>query len=354
MAAAPAAPVFRPAPAAPATTAYMAPIATPGSGMNALNSGAAAPASKPFNQAQHQNDYENWRMAYLHAKAEQSEALSNSPLWNAWNMVNPDENSPLNQATKDKMFDNFSMQTWQKKMEAANYAVSVSAARGASDDVLDDLKKEYEFARLNAVNQQLNNPMIQYQIARQWHQWDAGFAEYVAAIAETPDEKRDAQLVMQMANMDFLDSVSPLLGDVGSMSVGANMNSIVRIGGRSAILRGIQRQFNEQKAAYQANPTAEEFYKLQVAELQLEKHESKYMRELSAFVKPLENLMGGNYFQSLRFKEESIDAKIADLAEKLAREQYKINQDREPYGSTNNEPTMEKQQRMFYNMGMGR
>lgn len=308
----------------------------------------AAP-KKPFDQASHQNDYENWRMAYLHSKAEQSDALANSPLWNMWNMVDS-ANSPLGQETKDKLLNNFQMQTLTQKMEAASYAISVSAARGASDAVLDDLKKEYEFERLKAMNLQLNNPMIEYQINRYHYGWDAGYAEYVASLATTPAEKRDAKLVMQMAQMDFLDSFNNALPG-GGMAFGANLNNIVRVQARAAILRGVQRQFDEQKAAYKADPSAENFYKLQMDELQLEKHETKYMRHLSTLVKPLENLMDGNYFQSLRFREEQIEAKVADLAEKLAREQYKINQDREPYGATDNTPSIEKQQRMFYNLG---
>lgn len=308
----------------------------------------AAP-TKPFNQASHQNDYENWRMAYLHSKAEQSDALSQSPLWNMWNLVDGD-NDPLTQGTKDKLLSNFQMQTLTQKMEAASYAISVSAARGASDAVLDDLKKEYEYERLKAMNLQINNPMIQYQIARYDYGWDAGFAEYIDSIATTPAEKRDAKLVKQMADMDFLDSVDGALPG-GGMGYGGNLNNIVRVQARAGILRGVQRQFNEQKAAYKADPSAENFYKLQMNELELEKHEAKYMRHLSALVTPLENFMDGNYFQALRFREEQIEAKVADLAEKLAREQYKINQDREPYGSTNNLPSIEKQQRMFYNLG---
>jgi hypothetical protein len=267
-----------------------------------------------------------------------------------WNMANP-ANSPLTQDVKDKMLNNFQMQALTQKMEAASYALSVSAARGASDEVLDDLRKEYEFERLKAMNLQIQNPMLQYQIARYDYGWDAGYAEYIASIAQTPAEKRDAKLVMQMAQMDFLDSMS---GVMPGVEYGANLNNLVRVQARAAILRGVQRQFNEQKAAYQADPTAENFYKLQLNELELEKHETKYMRHMAALVQPLANLMDGNYFQALRFREEQIEAKVADLAEKLAREQYKINQDREPYGSTNNTPSIEKQQRMFYNMGMGR
>jgi len=308
----------------------------------------AAP-KKPFDQASHQNDYENWRMAYLHSKAENSDALSQSPLWNMWNLVDGD-NDPLGQDTKDKLLNNFQMQTLTQKMEAASYAISVSAARGASDAVLDDLKKEYEYERLKAMNLQLNNPMLTYQVARYDYGWDAGFAEYIDSIATTPAEKRDAKLVMQMANMDFLDALDTALPG-GGMGYSGNLNNIVRVQARAGILRGVQRQFNEQKAAYKADPSAENFYKLQMNELELEKHEAKYMRHLAALVKPLENFMDGNYFQALRFREEQIEAKVADLAEKLAREQYKINQDREPYGSTNNMPTIEKQQRMFYNLG---
>jgi hypothetical protein len=334
--------------AEPAEPVTPAPPMGAGMGGWPLNLGSS-PADKPFNPVSHQNDYENWRMAYLTSRAEASEALSHSPLFNMWNFVN-DDNDPLAADTKNKLLNNFQLQSRRQKMEAASYAISVSAARGADDATLDALKQEYEYERLQSLNLQLNNPMITYQIARMDYGWDAGFAEYVMEQARTPEEKREAKLVMQMAEMDFLDALDGVLPG-GGMGLGSNLRNVVRLQARSAILRGVQRQFNEQKVAYQANPTAENFYKLQMDELQLEKHEAKYMRHLSGLVSPLRELMDGNYFQSLRFKEEQVEAKIADLAEKLAREQYKINQGKEPYGSTNNMPSIDKQQRMFYTLG---
>jgi hypothetical protein len=119
---------------------------------------------------------------------------------------------------------------------------------------------------------------------------------------------------------------------------------------QSISTKGSQESFDSAAATYKASPTATNMFAMQISELKLEKAEAAYMGNIASFISPLAALLNGNYNKALGYKQKQIDAKIADLNEKLAAEQYKLSQQKEPFGRTGNLASEQKTQRAFYNL----
>jgi hypothetical protein len=326
----------RAAPIAYQQPAYQAPV-------------AAAPVAAAAPVYDHEEDYENWRVAYITAKAENADSISHSPMLSDSWKLNDRDNAFINPEMATTLRLNFELEGQKGKMQAAEYALNVAAERDAPSEDLTELKKVYEYERLSTMNLMLNNdPVISYQVARQDYEWDAKTASEKLKNAKTATEKREAQLLAQEAQLDLLDAVNPLLG--GGLNYGSKMGTMVRYMVDSGKAKNAQQSFDEATRAYQGNPSAVNFYELQIAELKLEKREADYMRTLTGLVSPLAALLNGNYGASLKYKKELTEAKIADLEEKLAAELYKQRHGKEPFGRTDNTPSNAKTQRAFYNL----
>lgn len=306
----------------------------------------AAPA--PVQDFDHSTDYANWRLAYLTSKAEEADALSFSP------MLSPNWNhrggAPFDQGQAGILYDQYKLEAAKGKMFAAEYALNQAAELGAPVSELQELKKLYDYEKLNQMNLLLSvtNPVITYQLARQDYEWDATAAEQALRDATTPQEKRKAQLDMQEAQIDLMDAMSPVVG--GGLSYPGKLSTMVRFMGDSESAKGRQMSFDEAAAEYERSPTPVNMYELQIAELKLEKAEASYMNSLAGFVSPLAALLNGNYQSSLKYKKEQVEAKIAGLEEKLAAATYTARHGRAPFGRTSNKASSMKTQRAFFNL----
>lgn len=294
----------------------------------------------------HTKDWIAWRKTLLKSRIEQSEALGASPLFK--DAFNKDlDGSKKTQA--DKLSKAFGQLAQQQKLQAAEYSLNVAAERG--EDIT-DLKAAYDYSRLELISASDNiNPeskkLIDYQIARQDYAADGADAAEAIAAAKTPQELADAKLDQLEVTSDFFDA----LNNVGSthFAFGDKFTTYIGFKQSSKGLKTRQKSFDEKAAKFQAEQTPANYYALQIAELKLEKAEADYMSKVSGFVNPLASLLGGNYAAALTYKKKQIDAKIADLAEKLAAETYKKKHGKEPVGRVVNQPSMQKSQQVFYN-----
>jgi hypothetical protein len=348
----------RGAPMARAPMAQMSPYA-----MRAPIPMAAPPAPVPapvvvpttadgvINVSSHVDDYTNWRLAYLNAQARKSEAFFRSPLLQeGWLFT--DGNDRVNNEQRNTLRGQYHQLYLKQNMQAAEYALNIAAQNNAPMSELLEIKKVYDYEVLRQVQQVLNeeNQVLVYQIARQDFEWGATSAQNrLASCGNDARACRKAQLDMQSNQFDLMNALSPFFGS-GSFSVPGDLADMVSYQRESMSAQTTQETFEAATRTYQANPTAANMFELQIQELKLEKSEARYMSKLANFISPLANLFGGNYRVALRYKEEQMDARIADLQEKLAAEQYKISQEQEPFGRTGNLASEQKTQRAFFNL----
>jgi hypothetical protein len=302
------------------------------------------------NAYNHVDDYTAWRIAYLTAQAEKSDAMMHSPLldpdWK-WSGTSPITNTDQQGLLREQ----YELQSAKGKMQAAEYMLNVAAQNDAPLEELQEIKKFYDYERLKQMNIMVgSNAVMTYQIARQDYEWDANSAQAAIASATTDFEKRKAQLDMQEAQMGLMSALDPLMGNTGSYTPASSMGKMVGFMADAASAQGRQGSFDDSAAQYEANPTAANMYEMQIAELKLEKAEASYMRSLAGYLSPLAALMNGNYRSSLNYKKQQIESKIADLEEKLAAERYKQRQGKSPFGRTANLASEQKTQRAFFNL----
>jgi hypothetical protein len=330
-------PAQAPAPAAP----------MPASGAMNAPKASGAVMDQPIEFA-HVDDYTNWRLAYLNQQAKKSEAVYNSPLLvEGWNWVG---DKPIDSGKQKTLRDQYQLQYYKQNMQAAEYALNVAAQNDAPLAELQEIKKWYDYENLRQMNNIVGgNPVMNYQIARQDYEWDATSATEALAAASNDYERRNAQLDLQAAQIGLMDAIGPLTGS-SSFGYPAQLKTMIGFMRESDNAKGSQESFDQAAETYRMNPTAANMFEMQIRELKLEKSEARYMSKLAGIVSPLAALMNGNYRLTMKYKEEQMDAKIADLQEKLAAEQYKVQQGKEPYGRTGNLASEQKTQRAFYNL----
>lgn len=321
--------------------------------------------------ANRMEDYAYWRNSYLKKQEEGADALAHSPIfwmrdsdgamWNRW--------GGREAGVKTQML--YDLAHEQLGVTQTSNELNLAAMMGADHETLAALKSDYDYERLeyqNALmdyqklllrdrvpsNMREQQDILEYQIARLDYISDAADAAEQAAEAKTAADAQYAAVNAAVAQLDLIEAMNTVLpnndfGDFGELSNALNYQQA------SYDVQSAQQSFDLAVEKFEANPEkASLLYAMQMAELDLQAEEANYMEtvaEMSFMKDSLGSLMNGNYALALNFKGKAIDAKQADLKEKLEHALFVEAYGEEPYGRSKNMPSTATQNQKWYTMG---
>jgi len=320
---------------------------------------AAAPApvakveevekEKPNPKAEpgHALDYAKWEDAYLTSKAEDANALANSPVFN-WNHDATSKEGIWLAANGKDTTTALGLQSKKGEYNVATRKLRRAIESGADDytiKLLQHKNNEKKYKYLGKVFKQegigstgsIDLDFIDFFAERESYLQTA--EKYNAGKASDED--------LKYANWDLMFA---LPSSTGLFSSDSSFKTVVGLMSASRDLKDAQSGYDDAVAAYEKDSSVANFYEAEIAEKNLELAEVDYTNEIAGNLGSLSTLMNGNYQTALDFKSAKIEAEIAALEEQIAAEKYLAAYGSYPYGRRNERPSLQTQQRLYYNL----